>query len=196
MSKTNFTAEAQLFTDEMLKIIERKSETNDKTEKKIKNSSEQGKVLIKSITAFIKKNIHNERFYDELLDKFEKPFQETIDLLKEEQIKEKDTIKALSLLQDLWRLDRVINKYSNDDPLGETFFTLVCSFEGIDIICSFNKTELKEFEKHNGTMFYKLFDNEPDDIAFSEYRVAVMAGRVDESFRIIKERKKKQKNKK
>lgn len=164
--------------------------TDINNEQKAKDSSEQGKVLIKSITAFIKKNIHNDRFYDELLEKYEKPLQEIIDLLKEEQIKEKDSIKALSLLQDFWRLDRVINKYSNDDPIGETIFTLLCSFEGTDLICSFSKKELKEFEMQKGTMFYKLFDNEPDDIAFSEYPIAVMAGRVDESYYIIREPKK------
>lgn len=171
--------------------------TTDKNiEQKIKDSSEQGKVLIKSITAFIKKNIHNDRFHDELLAKYQKPVQGIIDLLKEEQNQEKDTIKALTLLRDFWRLERIIDRFSNDDPAGDPFFNLVGSYDALEYIWSRSKKELKEFENHNGTMFYKLFDNEPDDIAFSEYSLAIMAGRVDEGFRIIKEWKKKQKNKK
>lgn len=167
--------------------------TDKNNEQKIKDSSEQGKVLIKSITAFIKKNIHNDRFHDELLEKYQKPVQGIIDLLKEEQNQEQDTIKALTLLRDFWRLDRIIDKFSNDDPAGDPFFNLVCNYDAMEYIWSRSKKEIKEFEIHNGTMFYKLFDNEPDDIAFSEYSLAVMAGRVDEGFNIIRN---KQKNRK
>lgn len=170
--------------------------TDKNSEQKTKDSSEQGKALIKSITAFIKKNIHNDRFHDELLYKYQEPVQGIIDLLKEEQNQEKDTIKALTLLRDFWRLVRIIDRFSNDEPAGDPFFNLVCTYDAMEYIWSRSKKELKEFENHNGTMFYKLFDNEPDDIAFSEYPLAIMAGRVDEGFRIIKEWTKKQKNKK
>lgn len=146
--------------------------------------------LINDIEKFIKAHAKDDSFMNDILVRYEQPVQEMIEQLISENKENKNDFEALLTLQSFWRLGYFIDRYSEKNPITDPFFCLVNCSDGMDYTFSFNKKELKEFEKTVETAFYKLFDNEPDDIPFSEYPLAIMLGRVDEDFNIIKKKAK------
>ncbi|EMG2881694.1 hypothetical protein V4100_000982 [Pseudomonas aeruginosa] len=163
--------------------------TRETAEKRRNRASIKAASLISYIEQFIDENANNESFLDDLYTRYQKPVQEIIEQALTEQAERKDTFDAILMLQGFWSLGDSINKHLSDDSDKDPFFVHVGCIDGMSLTYSFSKKELKEYELSCETEFYKIFDDEPDDIEFSEYPLAVMLGRVEDTFNIIKNRK-------
>lgn len=160
--------------------------TREIAENRRNRASIKAASLISYIEQFIDENANNESFLDDLYTRYQKPVQEIIEQALAEQSEKKDNFSALLMLQEFWNLGDSINKHLSDDCDKDPFFVHVGCIDGMSFTYSFSKEELKEYELSCETEFYKIFDDEPDDIEFSEYPLAVMLGRVDDTFNILK----------
>lgn len=145
----------------------------------------KGQDLIQSIERFVKAHAKDESFKTDILERYEKPVQELVEHLISDHKNNKNDREAIKLLQDFWRLAYLTENYPEKDHIEDSFFNLVNCIDGINYTFSFSKEQLKEYELGQETAFYKLFDNEPDDIESSEYPLAIMLERVDIYFNII-----------
>lgn len=145
--------------------------------------------LVNEIERFVEANGRKDSFLDDLFDRYEKPVQKIIEQAIQEQNQKKNNFEALLMLQGFWALTDVINSHLTDEMDKEPFFAHVGCLDGTCFTYSFSKAELKEYELTCETEFYKIFDDEPDDIEFSEYPLAIMLGRIEDTFNIMKNRK-------